>query len=193
MVQCEYHDVGCEVKMCRKRKREHEEEYMKDHLQMTKQKLATTKDELELTDDRLNSLEVVMQRFLNQQSYGGRYQQEPSWFMKLAAAEVTTGTPTCPCIIKVPDFDKILSQNSDKMFCSEFYTKSKGYLIQLCVDVADPVDEPKAKNLLVQLCLLEGPHDNELTWPMREDIEVILLNQITDDLHPLQTFSFEIV
>ena len=46
MVLCEYHKVGYAVKMCHKRKREHEEEHVKDHLEMTKCKLTATQKDL---------------------------------------------------------------------------------------------------------------------------------------------------
>ena len=195
MVQCNYHDVGCKVKVCRKRKREHDDEHVKDHLEMTKsklaateQELASTKEELLQTDDRLSSLELVVQRFLNQQetcltSSSSRYHQEPSWFMKLAAAETNRGTPTCPCIIKVSDFTELKSGNSN--FVSEVFTE-KGYLIQVCVDIGGPNE-----HLFVQLCLMKGPHDDQLIWPMNEQVEVALLNQIADDKHCFQTFSFD--
>ena len=39
MVQCEYHNVECEERMMRKRKREHEEEKMEQHLSFTKRRL----------------------------------------------------------------------------------------------------------------------------------------------------------
>ena len=183
MVQCNYHDVGCKVKVCRKRKREHDDEHVKDHLEMTKSKLAVTEQELELTNDRLTSLELVIHQFMNPQQRTVRHQQEPSWFMKLAAAEAKTGIPKCPCIIKISDFTKLKSGNDN--FVSNFFTK-KGYLIQICVDIGGPND-----HLFVQLCVMKGPYDDDLTWPMVEQVEVALLNQITDDNHCIQTFSFD--
>jgi len=38
VIRCEYHNVGCRDRMMRKNKRKHEEEYMEQHLRMTKVK-----------------------------------------------------------------------------------------------------------------------------------------------------------
>lgn len=64
VVLCDYQDVGCNVKVVRKRKREHDDEYVKEHLELTKSKLATTVKELELADDRISSLETVVQKLM---------------------------------------------------------------------------------------------------------------------------------
>ena len=37
MIQCEYYNVGCEVRMARKDKEKHDNEQMKEHLMMTKE------------------------------------------------------------------------------------------------------------------------------------------------------------
>ena len=41
----------------------------------------------------------------------------------------------------------------------------------------------KDTHLSVYLYLMEGPHDDELTWPLRGKFEIKLLNQISDTLH----------
>jgi len=38
---------------------------------------------------------------------------------------------------------------------------------------------------------LKGPHDDELTWPLKEKFEVKLLNQISDCEHHLDTMSYD--
>ena len=62
MVQCEYHNVGCEERMIRKRKREHEEEKMEEHLLLTKcsyhQEVLSTKAELNHTKLQLANAKI---------------------------------------------------------------------------------------------------------------------------------------
>ena len=72
MVQCEYHNVGCEERMMRKRKRNHEEEKIEEHLLMTKLELIKTKHKLAANEaklysaeTRLSSLEAMMDHFIN--------------------------------------------------------------------------------------------------------------------------------
>ena len=52
MIQCEYHNVGCEVRMARKDQEKHENEKMKEHLMRTK--LTMTDIESELNSTKLD-------------------------------------------------------------------------------------------------------------------------------------------
>ena len=52
MIQCEYHNVGCEVRMTRKDQKKHESEEMKEHLMRTK--LTMTDIESELNSTKLD-------------------------------------------------------------------------------------------------------------------------------------------
>ena len=55
----------------------------------------------------------------------------------------------------------------------------------------DGSDDGKGTHLSVYLCLMKGPHDDELTWPLREDFEVKLLNQISDCEHCSDTLGYD--
>ena len=46
MIQCEYHNVGCEVRMTRKDQEKHENEEIKEHLMKTKHHLILLKNHL---------------------------------------------------------------------------------------------------------------------------------------------------
>ena len=54
--------------------------------------------------------------------------------------------------------------------------------MRLCVDTAGDGDG-KGTHLSVYLYLMKGPHDDELTWPLRKKFEIKLLNQICDNEH----------
>ena len=41
----------------------------------------------------------------------------------------------------------------------------------------------RGTHISVSLCLMKGPHDDELTWPLRGKFEFKLLNQISDCDH----------
>ena len=53
MVQCEYHNVGCEERMMRKEMEKHKEERLKDHLSLTKSKFADAAQQVEGTQQEL--------------------------------------------------------------------------------------------------------------------------------------------
>ena len=181
--------MGSEEKIFRKRKREHEDESIKDHLELTKRKLLHTRSELAEMKDRVISLETVVHQLMSQQS-SSVSRQDPSWSITLAAAAAAaapSGTPVCPCIIKVPDYDRL---SRDEVFCAYFYTHQGGYLIQLCANLVGDEEAPDTKNLLIQLCLLEGPHDDGLSWPLRGKFEVDLLNHLSNQQHCTDVFIY---
>ena len=48
----------------------------------------------------------------------------------------------------------------------------------------------KGTHLSVSLYLMKGPHDDELTWPLRGKFEIKLLNQISNSEHYSLTLHF---
>ena len=71
-----------------------------------------------------------------------------------------------------------------------FFSHDNGYKLQFNV-FANGWDS-SGTHMEVYLYLLQGPHDNELTWPLRGQFEVKLLNQISDDEHHVVTdFVFD--
>jgi len=176
MVQCEYHNVGCEERIMRKRKGNHEEERMKEHLLMTKLKLAKTEDKLVKYEERLNALEIVVNCLSNKVG-GGRLIAPGHSSFHLSAVS----TIACPVTVKMSDFLKHERDGSD--WCSEyFYSSTKGYKMILCVCPAGDGDHI-GTHLTVSLGYLKGAYDNELPWPLRGNFEVKLLNQINDYEH----------
>ena len=76
-------------------------------------------------------------------------------------------------------------------WCSDsFYTHNKGYKMCLKVDAAGHKDgNGKCTHLSVFLSLMKGPHDDELTWPLRGRFKVKLFNQISDSNITLRLWS----
>ena len=82
-------------------------------------------------------------------------------------------------------------KDSDKRWYSEpFYTHNKGYKMCLHVDAAG-CGNGKGTHLSVGLFLMKGLHDDELTWPLRGNFEMKLLNQISDSEHHSMTVTFD--
>ena len=74
-------------------------------------------------------------------------------------------------------------------YSDPFYTHNKGYKMCLRIDAAG-VGEGKGTHLSVFLYLMKGPHDDELTWPLRGKFEIKLLNQISDSEHHSGTVAY---
>ena len=194
MVQCEYHNVGCEERMMRKRRKDHEEEKMEDHLLMTKlklaenegrlikteDKLASNESKLAFTETRLRNVEVMLHHLISS--------TEPSnmlidWPIHLTtmAKKITGVIKICPVVVKISNFRERLKQE----FCWQgepFLSHNKGYKFSLNVFPAG-VSDGKGTHLSVLLFLMKGPHDDDLTWPLRGLYEFKLLNQISDCEH----------
>ena len=199
MVQCEYYDVGCEERIMYKRKREHEEEKMEDHLSLTKRRLAGTLSQLNSAMEQINALTVILHQTTAQTS---RAHAVPTvsaaqWWAKLTASSllIKSGNRLCPVTMNVTKFSKRKRDHLE--WCSDsFFSHDKGYKMCVRVYPADDHDgstSDKAEDTCLSLyCyLMKGPHDDELTWPLKGKFEVKLLNQISDCEHHLGTIIYD--
>ena len=87
MIQCEYHSVGCNVRTPRKRKRNHLEENMEKHLQMTTLKLSTTEDELFSTKMRISNLEKMVKQLVRNSTGSGTVMIATDWTSHLETSK----------------------------------------------------------------------------------------------------------
>ena len=61
----------------------------------------------------------------------------------------------------------------------------------LRVDTAGHYDG-KGTHLSVYMYLLKGLHDDELTWPLRGNFELVLLNQLCNGGHYSGTLTYDV-
>ena len=200
MIQCEYHNVGCEVRIFRKDQEKHDDEKMKEHMMMTKHSisglndaqhqfmntLVDTKAQITTAIKQVVNLTVLMNARLSPNT------SPPDIRSHLLDSSVMIfkfGIPPCPVIIKIPEFD---SKKKDEVewYSDSFYSHNKGYKMCLRVDAAGH-GKAKGTHLSVFLHLMKGPHDDELTWPLRGKFEIKLLNQISDTLHYQMTLIYD--
>ena len=86
------------------------------------------------------------------------------WAMQLniRALQSSTGDQVLP--VRMPDY------SSNKNWCSDpFYTQEKGYKMQLKISSHY---YRNANYLSTSLCLMKGPYDDELSWPMTGKFQV---------------------
>ena len=98
-------------------------------------------------------------------------------------------TNVCPATIKMTKYED-KKENNIQWYSDPFSTHNKGYKMCLGVDAAGSGDG-KGTHLSVFLYLTKGPHDDELTWPLRGKFEMKLLNQISDREHHSWTLIFD--
>ena len=103
-------------------------------------------------------------------------------------AMLTMFKHVCPVTIKMSEFN-VKKINEVRWYSDPFYTHNKGYKMCLCIDAAGN-GSGKGTHLSVSLFLMKGPHDDELTWPLRGKFEMKLLNQISDSKYHFETAGY---
>ena len=177
MIKCEYYNVGCKrVKLARKDLEEHDNEKLKEHLMMTK-------NQLDVALKQINTLAVLVNTQLCPNTSVSDLRS-----IQLDAL-VTMFKYICPVTIKMTGY-KEKKENEIEWYSDPFYTHNNGYKVCLCIHAAGD-DDGKGTHLSVFLYLMKGPHDDELTWPLRETFEVKLLNQISDSEHYSGTLDYD--
>ena len=184
MIQCEYHNVGCDVRMARKRKHSHLEENMGSHLHMTKLKLAKTEDKLLSTEKRVDNLEKMWIRLLQTNTESNSTTTAINWASQLETSALTVPNQTCPIFIKLPQLASHL-KSGNVWYSEPFYIDKDGYRMRLYTKTNDD-----NSGVAVGLHLMKGPHDDKLPWPLRRKFEIKLMNQISDSEHQSGTLIF---
>ena len=180
MVHCDYHGIGCDEKISRQNLNEHNKTNMENHLTLCVTKLKNLEQlvfQLTVGDFNDNSRERV---------------SDNNWAMKLRCLSMMTSTSddhVCPVVLKMSDFS---TKKKDKSCWNSncFYTHNKGYKMCLLV-YADGDGDGKGTHMSIFMQLMRGPYDDDLSWPLRGEFEVKLLNQINDIEHRLQNICYD--
>ena len=207
MIQCEYHNVGCEERIKRKDVEKHADEKMKEHLSLTKcrltasdKELSGAKSQLTTAMKQINTLMLVVQTLVPQDpDEDACVVDSDTWFLAIAkrcieltaaVAMTKSGNQVCPVTVSITEFHDKKADST--IWCSDaFYTDvTIGYKMCLCVYPAGNRTSI-GTHLSVYLCLMKGPHDDELAWPLRGEFEVTLLNQISDCDHYSSTVAYD--
>ena len=171
LVQCEYYWIGCKRDVYRKDLKEHNKKHAEEHLALSVKKL--------------KKLECIT----HQLTMGGIVK---SWSRQLDLTSTMTESSSglvCPVIVKVTEFNR-RKRDTDDWCSNSFFSHKKGYKMSLTVSPAGD-GNGKGTHLSVFLYLMKGPHDDELTWPLREKFEVKLMNQISNCEHHSVTVDYD--
>ena len=202
IIQCEYYSVGCKrVKLARKDQGNHDDEKMKEHLMMIKHRLSKLDDiEHELTDTvtkaqlaaalrQIADLTAVLMNAQLGSNTAVSHANIRSIQLDSIAAIFKCGSQVCPTTIKLTEYN-INKRDGVQWNTDPFYTHNEGYKMCLRVHAAGK-GKGKDTHLSVYLYLMKGPHDDELTWPLRGRFVIKLLNQISDNEHHSDTVTYD--
>ena len=171
MIQCEYHNVGCDVMIARKDWERHKKENMEEHLMGTHQQLTVALRQIDHLTVMLNSLLTQPKN-----SNVANSISVVKWSIQLDAsvAMCKSCDRKCPVMLKV-------SGKRKEWYSAPFYTHNKGY--KMCLHVDATGIEGKNAHLAVYLFLMKGSYDDKLKWPLRGRFIVKIMNQISDSYH----------
>ena len=217
IIACEYHEVGCDSEFPRKDQSKHNKEKAEEHLALMQQDLSDTKGHLKLTEinlsnakellaltqkdlfntkeelasaiGRIASLEVCLHQSVNINKSisdrrnaivaGARYSIQ----LAALAATSSAGNQSVPVIMKI-----CLKDCRDKaIYTTSFFTHNEGYKMRLLVY---PYGQNNESHFAVYLCLMSGPFDDRLRWPLKQTFQIVLMNQISDDHHHSVTVPY---
>ena len=215
---CQYSVVGCKDQLSPNYQVNHNNEKIEYHLSLVKQKvtelnkttteLLSTKKKLSGTEETLEDTKkqllcaeeklaetkksfAVKQNTLQQikSSVAAKPQEASFWPIKLSL--ITIDQPityqTAPLIICMP-YTKGLTQT---WYSHPFFTHNGGY--KMCLQVTSSANgSSQGKQMSVALCLMKGPYDDQLAWPLcGKKFNVTLLNQISDSEHHTAVINFD--
>ena len=93
----------------------------------------------------------------------------------------TTMTHVCPITIKMKKYE-YKKENRRDWGSISFYSHDNGY--KMCLNiVVNGYGDSRGTHLSAFLLFMMVSYDDELTWPVRGEFEVKLLNQISDSEH----------
>ena len=176
IVCCKYKELGCEQELKRGDMTAHEEDD-KIHLHMaidTTAKLSSSIAEISrlakgMTGDVLTAVRELSAKFSN---------VEDQLSNKIFESNSVT--------LKVDDIP------FDSPF---FYITPRGYYGYLTVCLHHPAGDPDtsdATQVSVDITLAEGDYDDDLSWPLKGDVTITLLNQLEDKNHYSKTKPIDV-
>lgn len=91
------------------------------------------------------------------------------------SAQVPYETRVLPTVFKMSQYME-KKENNLQWHSSPFFTDDEGY--KMCLKVSVGGDgNGRGTHVSVGLCLMRGPYDDFLAWPLRETFKITLLNQ----------------
>jgi len=182
IIHCEY---GCKERMVRMDQNKHDKEKMEEHLSFNKRELDDIKKVLaELVSDlqkKIAEIETAAQKRITElaskledktkEIEQVRFELIRHNQLNCEAIQLSSSDRLVPVIVKIPT-----KRHGTRLHSDPFYTHDKGYKMCLGIHLG-------ANNLGIWIKIMKGPNDGSLTWPLKGQCEVKLLNQIKNSDH----------
>ena len=167
MVQCEYHNVGCEERMMRKELEKHMKEKMEQHLGLTKDHLASTKDDATQAKKQLRQMKGKMELLQK-----GVIEATDDLVECIATQP---SIPTVPVIVRMAGFSQ-LKEHNEIWTSPSFSSQIDGTSFTMCLKVyANGNGDGIGKYMSVELHVISG--GSEVGIFPKTEFDVRLLSQ----------------
>ena len=196
-VQCQFKQFGCGVVVTRKDLQTHLVSSQNDHLLLTLSTISKMQLELHTYKTETQQLKDELQKSKMEQEQLKQLVSRPSQTPQVnlpppssrtlmerhleAEAERCLSSSFLPLVIKMENYWH--QKHCRKPWYSPpFYTDPFGYKLCLCV-YANGCCSGEGTHLSVYIHVMAGEFDDQLEWPIVEDITLELQNQLSDDKH----------
>ncbi len=169
-INCDFHHIGCAVKLPRQDMPEHLREKLLTHISL----LATSHAKQQ---DKITSLEAenrILKTKINE--------LEP---MLRTAPPIVNSRPYGTPVLIMTNYQRH-KRNDDRWYSPPVYTHHQGYKICLCV-YANGCNTGKGTHVSVFVHFMRGEFDDSLKWPFRGVISYQLLDQVNGEDHKTST------
>ncbi len=163
-INCDFHQVGCKVKLPRQDMADHLRDNLPTHVSL----LATLVGKLE-TENRQLKAELELQ--VN------------------TAPRIVNSRPLGPPIIKMTNYQQHKLEDG-LWYSPPLYTHPRGYKICLRVN-ANGGGSGKGTHISVYICFMKGEFDDTLKWPFHGSISYQLLDQANGTDHTTVTIIYD--
>ena len=199
-IYCQFEEIGCEVMVARKDMDNHMNDFQGSHQLLTLSALAKLNVTLQAQKAETEQLREELQK--------SRHEQERLKAIISATTQIsprpptlTSGqtdlsvmqqhlevdterslaTPFLPVMLKMDGYQQ-KKENRELWVSPAFYAGSFGYKFCLCI-YANGCCSGEYTHLSVYVHLMPGEFDDQLDWPIEEEITVELQNQLRDSSH----------
>ncbi len=185
ITNCDFHHVGCTVKLPRQDMAEHIKTSFLTHISL----LATLVGKLETENNQLKSELKQLATLVGKLDSDNRQLKAELKQLAKTAPPVVNSRLLAPPILTMTNYEQH-KQDDDKWFSPPLYTHPQGY--KICFKVyANGWSSANGTHVSVYVLFMKGEFDDSLNWPFRGIISFQLLDQATNEDHKVETVTYD--
>ncbi len=187
-INCDFHHVGCTVKLLRQDMVEHLRENLTTHVSLLatshakqKEKITKLEDENDFQKSKFENLE---QNYKSLETINRKLQVEMNALKEGSPIQIThqplpqISIPLCPPLLTMVNIEH---KKGDFWFSPPVYTHPQGYKICLKVEIVPWGNQ--SHQMTTYIHFMKGQFDDFLTWPFKGAISIRIVDQVKGQGH----------